>query len=153
MDNYGFELVGMEEMKENLNEIERRFFQNLDRVLTLLAEKIVLDARRLAPIDSGDLEAALDIGTVKSALNSTYIDFGVTVSPEVAPYAWAQHEGFRKTKSGAVVMFSPGPKTISKGTHKGFMPGKKYLQNAIDLNEDMVMEELAKALNFGSGLL
>jgi len=150
---YGFELDGLEEMKEMLTEVEREFFRNLDTVLTRLAEKVVQDARRLAPIESGDLEAALDKDAVKTSLANTYIEFGVTVSPEVAPYAWAQHEGFRRTKSGAVVMFSPGPITSSKGSHKGFMPGKKFLQNAITINEDLVLGKLAEALKFGGGIL
>ncbi|MDW0113765.1 hypothetical protein QT711_11255 [Sporosarcina saromensis] len=151
-DKFSFELIGTEEMKDVLDEFEKAFFRNLDKVLTKLAEKVIQDARRLAPIDSGDLEAALDKDTVKTDIASMYIDFGVVMSPEVAPYAWAQHEGFRKTKSGKVVIFTPGPKTQSKGSHKGHNPGKKYLQNAIAINEDTVLSELAEALQFGGGL-
>ena len=151
-DDFSFELTDFDAMKAELTSIEREFFKNLDKVLTRLAEKVIEDARRLAPVDSGDLEAALDIGQVKTSIASTYIDFGVTVSPEVAPYAWAQHEGFRTTKDGKVIHFSPGPVTGSKGPHKGRMPGKKYLQNAIEINEKMVLEELAKAMHFGGGL-
>ncbi|WP_172369566.1 hypothetical protein [Sporosarcina jiandibaonis] len=152
-DEFSFELIGIEEMKAELTAIERRFYQNLDRVLNDLADKVILDARRLAGLDSGDLEAALDKDTVKTDLKNMYIDFGVMASPEVAPYAWAQHEGFRRTKKGKVVHFSPGPKTISKGPYKGFMPGKKFLQNAITINEDLVLTKLAEALHFEGGAL
>ncbi|PKH09860.1 hypothetical protein [Planomicrobium sp. MB-3u-38] len=152
-NGFSFELSGIDEMTDILNQEEIAFFKNLDRVLTRLAEKVIQDARRLAPIDSGDLEAALDIGTVKTTLATTFIDFGVTVSPEVAPYAWAQHEGFRKTKSGQVVNFTPGPATMSKGPHKGFMPGKKFLQHAIEINEQTVLRELANAMEFGGGVI
>lgn len=151
-NGFSFELSGIEEMAAELTRQEIVFFRNLDRVLTRLAEKVIQDARRLAPIDSGDLEAALDIGTVKTTLATTFIDFGVTVSPEVAPYAWAQHEGFRTTKSGKVVTFTPGPSTTSKGAHKGFMPGKKFLQHAIEINERTVLQELAVAMRFGGGI-
>lgn len=152
-DEFKFDLIGLDGMKAELTTAEREFFRNLDRVLTKLAEKVIQDARRLTPLLSGDLEAALDIGQVKTAIASTYIDFGIAVSPEVAPYAWAQHEGFRKTKTGKVVMFSPGEKTESKGSYKGFEPGKKFLQHAIELNEETVLDGLAKALMFGVGVL
>ncbi|KIL46934.1 hypothetical protein KP77_25030 [Jeotgalibacillus alimentarius] len=147
-DEY-FVLGGLDEMEQSLTNIEREFFRNLDIVLTKLAEKVIEDARMLAPVLSGDLEAALDIDEVKTMLSAIYIDFGVVASPEVAPYAWAQHEGFRKTKTGKVVHFSPGEVTSSKGAHKGFMPGKKYLENAITINEKTIMKELATALKFG----
>ena len=151
-DEY-FVLGGLDEMIDELNDFERKFFMNLDKVLTRLAEKVIEDARMLAPVLSGDLEAALDIDKVKTMLSTTYIDFGVITSPEVAPYAWAQHEGFRTIRKGKnkgkVVHFSPGEITSSKGAHKGFMPGKKYLENAITANEKMILTELAKALHFG----
>lgn len=151
-DQYEFELHGTEMMSSKLTQIEREFFKNLDKVLTGLAELVILDARRLAPLKSGDLEASLDFDRVKTSLSTMYIDFGVVSSPEVEAYAWAQHEGFRKTKSGKVVMFSPGEITESKGAYKGHFPGKKYLQNAIAINEVMILDKLAEAMKFGGDL-
>jgi Bacteriophage HK97-gp10, putative tail-component len=130
----------------DFDRIEREFELKIDRVLTKLAHKVIEDAKKLAPIDSGDLEAALVVGEVKKLLGTMFIDFGT--SPEVDEYATVQHEGFRKTKSGKVVHMSPGPKTASKGSHKGYMPGKKYLENAIKINERLIIEELSAALKF-----
>lgn len=151
-DEYQFELYGVQEMSDRLTQIEKDFFKNLDRVLSGLAELVISDARKLAPLLSGDLEASLDFDKVKTTISSMYIEFGVVSSPEVDNYAWAQHEGFRKTKKGKMVMFSPGEKTASKGAYKGFFPGKKYLQNAITINEGMILGKLAEAMKFGGGL-
>lgn len=152
-DHYTFDLYGLREMSNELSLFEKRFFKNLDQVLSKLAEKVILDARRLSPLLGGDLEASLDFDEVKTSLSMMYIDFGVVSSPEVQGYAWAQHEGFRKDpKTGKVIHFSPGEVTESKGPYKGFTPGKKYLQNAITINESLVLDRLAQAMKFGGGL-
>lgn len=141
-----FSIDGLGAMIDRLDLIEKEIDQRIDRVLTKLAQKVIEDAKKLAPIDSGDLEAALIVGIVKTMIKSKYIDFGV--SPEVDDYAMVQHEGFRKTKTGKVVYMSPGEKTSSKGAYKGYMPGKKYLENAITINERLIIAELRKALSF-----
>lgn len=141
-----FSVEGIGAMINRLDQIEREMEQRIDRVLTRLAQKVIEDAKKLAPLDSGDLEAALIVSEVKTMIRSKYIDFGV--SPEVDDYATVQHEGFRKTKTGKVVYMSPGPKTVSKGTQKGYMPGKKYLENAIKINERLIIQELRNALKF-----
>jgi HK97 gp10 family phage protein len=143
---YSFDIEGIESMILTLERIEQETYQKIEDVLTRLAEKVIEDAKRLAPLDSGDLEAALVVADVKKMLQRIYIDFGT--SPEVDDYALVQHEGFRKTKSGAVVQMSPGEKTASKGPHKGHMPGKKFLENAIKINEELITRELRTALRF-----
>ncbi|KON88948.1 phage protein, HK97 gp10 family [Sporosarcina globispora] len=143
---YSFDIEGIDAMILTLEQIEQEVYQRIDSVLTRLAEKVIEDAKRLAPLDSGDLEAALVVGEVKKRIANIYIDFGT--SPEVDDYAVVQHEGFRKTKSGQVVHMSPGEKTRTKGAHKGYMPGAKYLENAIKINERLIIQELSNALRF-----
>ncbi|MDR7237120.1 HK97 gp10 family phage protein [Neobacillus drentensis] len=143
---YSFDIEGIESMILTLERIEQETYQKIEDTLTKLAEKVIEDAKRLAPIDSGDLEAALNVAEVKKMLQRIYVDFGT--SPEVDDYALVQHEGFRKTKSGGVVHMSPGEKTASKGPHKGHMPGKKFLENAIKINEQLIIRELTEALRF-----
>ncbi|QWU17392.1 Bacteriophage HK97-gp10, putative tail-component [Paenibacillus sophorae] len=138
------ELTGLEEIISHLDDLEKDLDRRIDAVLTKLAMKIIHDAKRLAPIDSGDLEAALIVGEVKQMLTERYIEFGT--SPEVDSYAVVQHEGFRKTASGAIVQLTPGEKTRSKGQYNGYTPGKKYLENAIKMNEDLIRTELSKIL-------
>ncbi|MGG1879369.1 HK97 gp10 family phage protein [Paenibacillus cisolokensis] len=141
---FSFSLEGIEALIDHLDAIEKDLDRRLDETLTRLALKVIGDARRLAPIDEGDLEAALIVGEVKRTIAGMYIDIGT--SPEVDGYAVVQHEGFRRTKSGAIVEMTPGEKTRSKPAHGGYMPGKKFLENAIKMNEDLIIEELSKIL-------
>ncbi|MCM3573282.1 HK97 gp10 family phage protein [Mesobacillus subterraneus] len=143
---YQFDIEGIETMILTLDKIEEEMFKKIDIALTKLAEKVIEDAKKLAGLDSGDLEASLVVGEVKKMLQRIYIDFGT--SPEVDDYAMVQHEGFRKTKTGKVVYMSPGEKTQSKGPHRGYMPGKKFLENAIKINEKLIEKELAPLLRF-----
>jgi len=145
-NQYSFNIEGIEAMLSRLDQIEKEIDRKIERTLKRLADKVIDDAKRLAPIDSGDLEAELVVGNVKRLIKSMYIEFGT--SPDVDDYAVVQHEGFRKTKTGKVVYMSPGPKTKSKGMYKGYMPGKKFLENAIKINEKLIIEELRAALTF-----
>jgi hypothetical protein len=140
---FSFDLEGIDAMIERLDQLDAEIQNRLEETLTRLALKVIFDARKLAPLDEGDLEAALIVGDVKRTIEGMYIDMGV--SPEV-DYAAVQHEGFRKTKSGAIVEFTPGEKTLSKGMHGGYAPGKKFLENALKMNEAIIMRELSEIL-------
>ncbi|WP_410770976.1 HK97 gp10 family phage protein [Fontibacillus sp. BL9] len=131
-------------MIDRLDRLEDDLDRRLEETLTSLALKVIADAKKLAPIDEGDLEAALIVGEVMQTIAGMYIDLGT--SPEVDDYAVVQHEGFRKTKGGKLVEMTPGPKTMSKPAHGGYMPGKKYLENALKMNEELILEELSKVL-------
>jgi hypothetical protein len=144
MANFDFSLDGLEAMITALDATLDQIDERIDEVLTKLAMQIISDARKLAPNLCGDLESALIVGEVKQLIGISYIDFGT--SPEVNDYAVVQHEGFRKTKKGAIVQMKPGEKTSSKGAHNGYLPGKKFLENAIKMNEKLIIEELSKVL-------
>jgi len=141
---FSFSLEGIEAAIDRLVRLERDLDRRLEETLTKLALKVIADAKKLAPIDSGDLEAALVIDEVKRTIAGMYIDLGT--SPEVDDYAVVQHEGFRKTKNGRLVELTPGEKTMSKGSYNGYMPGKKFLENALKMNEQHILEELSKIL-------
>lgn len=149
MDNrevFQFDINSINSVMRKLDDIEAEMERKIDKVLTKLANKVIADAKKLAPLDSGDLEAALIVGNVKRILYERYIEFGT--SPEVDHYATVQHEGFRKTAEGRVIYMSPGEKTKSKRSYKGHMPGKKYLENAIQINERLILDELAAVFSF-----
>jgi hypothetical protein len=143
-NGFNFSLDGLEAMISALDATLDQIDQRIDDVLTKLAMQIISDARKLAPNLSGDLESALIVGEVKQLIGVSYIDFGT--SPEVNDYAVVQHEGFRKTKKGAIVQMKPGEITASKGAHNAYLPGKKFLENAIKMNEKLIIEELSKIL-------
>ncbi|OMD03479.1 HK97 gp10 family phage protein [Paenibacillus sp. FSL R5-0636] len=147
MDNgntFSINIEGLDKIIRRLDDLEGEIDRRLEEKLTKIALKIIHDAKRLAPIDEGDLVGALDIDVVKHLIGLAYIDLGATV--DVKSYAVVQHEGFRRTKSGAVVQFQPGEKTRSKGDYNGYSPGKKFLENAIKMNEQWIMEELSGLL-------
>ncbi|GBG09510.1 hypothetical protein PAT3040_04160 [Paenibacillus agaridevorans] len=141
---FSFSLDGLEAMVQGLDSLVDDIDRRLEETLTRLALKAIHDAKRLAPLDEGDLEAALVVGEVKQMIGMTYIDFGT--SPEVDHYAVAQHEGFRVTSKGTLVVFEPGEKTLSKGPYNSEMPGKKFLERALKMNEKQIIEELSKIL-------
>lgn len=141
---FSFDLTGLDVIIGRLDKLEDDIDRRLDEKLTKIALKIIHDAKRLAPNDSGDLEGALEIDEVKHLIGLAYIDMGTT--PDVNAYAVIQHEGFNKTPSGAIVQLQPGEKTLSKGNYNGYSPGKKFLENALKMNEKWIMEELSGLL-------
>lgn len=141
---FSFSLEGIETMIDRLDRLESDLDHRLEETLTRLALKVIADAKKLAPLDEGDLEAALDIGEVKRSIAGMYIDLGT--SPEVDHYAPLQHEGFYERKDEKIIVFTPGEKTRSKPAHGGYMPGKKFLENALKMNEQLILEELSKVL-------
>ncbi len=146
-DVFSFSFEGIEAFTKRLDEISNQIDQRIEETLMELAEKVIHDAKRLAPLDSGDLEASLHVGDVKKEIGRIYVEFGN--SPETDDYAVPQHEGFRKTKSGQVITFSPGEKTLSEPAYMGYQPGKKYLENALKINEKLIIKELRKVMEGG----
>lgn len=143
---FSLSLEGLEVIISELDAFIEDIDERLDKALTKIALKIIQDAKRLAPVDTGDLEAALIVDDVKKTVESMYIDFGASV--DVNDYAVVQHEGFMH-RNGKLVPLTPGEKTRSKGMYNGYMPGKKFLENAIKMNEAWILEELANALKVG----
>ncbi|OKP91848.1 hypothetical protein A3844_01670 [Paenibacillus helianthi] len=141
---FSFDLGGLDTIIARLDRLENDIDRRLEEKLTKIALKVIHDAKRLAPIDSGDLEAALIVDDVKHLMGLAYVDFGTC--PEVNAYAVIQHEGFNKTPSGAIVQLTPGEKTLSKGNYNGYSPGKKFLENALKMNENWIKEELSGLL-------
>ncbi|MEI2395588.1 HK97 gp10 family phage protein [Paenibacillus phytohabitans] len=141
---FSFELDGLDKIIDRLDDLEKDIEIRLDATLTKLAMKIIHDAKRLAYIDEGDLEAALEVGEVIQLIGLSSIDFGASV--EVNHYAVILHEGFNRTPSGKIVQLHPGEKTLSKGNYNGYSPGKKFLANAIKMNEKLIKSELSKIL-------
>ena len=150
---FSFSLEGLEVTIGALDATLEQIDERIDETLKKLALKIMGDAKRLAPLESGDLESAMHIGSVetnpynvdevKKLIGLSYVDFGV--SPEVNDYAVVQHEGFMH-RNGKLIPLTPGEKTLSKGSYNGEMPGKKFLERAIKMNEKLIIEELSKVL-------
>jgi len=137
-------LDGLEAIIENLDRLERELDQQIEKKLVTRAEKVIHDAKRLAPLDTGDLEAALVVGEIQRTSEGVHIDMGA--SPEVDHYSVVQHEGFMHGKDGRLIELTPGEKTRSKGPYNGYMPGKKFLENALKMNEQPFYDDMADVL-------
>lgn len=142
-DRFEFRLDGLDAVVRSLDQIENGIDERVDQVLTKNALKIVHDGRRLAPIDTGDLEAAINAGDVQHEGGMRFVVIGT--SPEVDDYAVVQHEGFMQ-RNGRLIELTPGEKTRSKGPYNGYMPGKKFLENAVKMNAQAFFEEMARVL-------
>lgn len=151
---FSFDLTGLDAIVGRLDQLENDIDRRLEEKLTKIAAKVIHDAKRLAPLGTpdpskpdyspGDLEASLIMGEVKRTIEGMYIEMGT--SPEVDDYAVVQHEGFRKTSKGKIVRMTPGENTRSKGNYNGYSPGKKFLENAIKMNEEEIIKELSGLL-------
>ena len=137
-------LDGLEAILDNLDRIEQGIDQQIEQKLVSWANKINHDAKRLAPLDTGDLEAALVVGEVQQTGEIMHIELGA--SPEVDHYSVVQHEGFMHTKDGRLVELKPGEKTRSKGMYNGYAPGKKFLEYALNMNEKAFFDDMAEVL-------
>lgn len=146
-NSFSFGLNGIDAMIKLLDDFQGDMESSLVKGLEHLGDSVVHDAKRLAPLDEGDLEAAMVRTEVQKEGSTFYLDVGT--SPEVDDYAIVQHEGFRRTKTGRVVWLKPGEKTMSKGAYMGYMPGKKFLQNATVINVQNINKMMLKG--FGKG--
>lgn len=146
-NSFSFGLQGIEAMIKLLDDFEGDMEIGLVKGLELLGDSVVHDGKRLAPLDEGDLEAALVRTEVQRDGAIFFIEVGT--SPEVDDYAIVQHEGFRKTKSGHIAWMQPGEKTRSKGAYMGYLPGKKFLQNAVIINVKKINEKMREGFKKG----
>jgi len=137
-------LDGLDAFIDNLDRMEHELDQRIEKKLVAMAEKVIHDAKRLAPLDTGDLEAALVVGEIQRTIDGVHIDMGA--SPEVDHYAVVQHEGFMHGKDGRLIELTPGEKTRSKGMYNGYAPGKKFLENALNMNEKAFFDDMAEVL-------
>ena len=137
-------LDGLEAIIDNLDRMERELDQRIEKKLVTRAEKVIHDGKRLAPLDTGDLEAALVVGEVQRTGEGMHIELGA--STEVDSYSVVQHEGFMHGKDGRLIELTPGEKTRSKGMYNGYAPGKKFLENALKMNEQPFFDDMADVL-------
>lgn len=135
-DIFSFDVTGIDVMIAKLDQLSNEMEKKLDDALTECAQLVVEDARALAPKDEGILIPAINESEVKKTLHQRYIEIGI--SPEAAAYATRMHEDF----------YTPSDSEKQK-PYKGHMPGRKYLENAIKLNEKKIIEILTEALRLG----
>lgn len=104
------------------------------------AKKIADRAREYAPVDEGNLEAAIHAGEDRGGINRrvrTYVEVADQVNGvRVEDYALEMHES----------VYNLGPKSAEKAAQTGKAVGRKYLERAADDFEDEIAEEFERLI-------
>lgn len=148
--NINIELEGFEEFADTISKIPKRFNEIMTEELhkvSLTAERY---ARQLAPRDTGELENSINTGSVKREGNSFVVYVGTNME-----YATYVHElnssrvGDKYDKGVKIPGYyvnGRGAGTRAKPNVKGYMPGRKYLRNAIVLTETHLETAMSRAI-------
>jgi hypothetical protein len=144
----GLTVTGWDKIKANIARTEQKAQQNSLAALRAMAKLIVTAARANAPIDEGDLESAIVSKEVRERtaggqFGQTTIQVGVDTSlldlesRKGFDYSVPMHEGD----------YNLGPRSMIK---QSFLPGvtvgSKYLERAIQDNQNEVRKRLEAAL-------
>jgi hypothetical protein len=117
------------------------------------AKEILAASKQMAPVDEGDLEAAHTLTQVR--LNEDFSEVEIDVGGfhggrEVDDYAVIVHETMLPFGSGSGVNGGPhlGPKSVAKdiGNPSSRRVGGKFLERAVDLLEQHVIDQVAETL-------
>ncbi|OYD59780.1 hypothetical protein CGZ90_00820 [Fictibacillus aquaticus] len=150
-------LQELEQLFDNMNEeFEKILLEEYSQYGKLVEE----GAKALVHKDTGDLEESLNFGQAQREGNLVVVEGGSNL-----PYALKQHEspkkgGIRaKYDNGAkfenFYKDGLGEKTRAKPPWRGFKPGRKFLQNAINATkedyDEMNKRILKRTLGGGRG--
>lgn len=118
------------------------------KVLNVYAKQIMAASQQMAPIDTGDLEAAHDIRQVSLNQDYTGIDIevgGYAGGRDVSEYAWIMHELLAPFGAG---FYNLGPKSVLKdSTNPPDRPvGGKFLERAFSIYEEEVIDQISDLL-------
>lgn len=140
----------LDHVLENLGE---RSSKRIRRVMCRAANDVADEARARAPVDVGNLEAAIQAdchgdrgGINRRILFHVFVDEDMAV-PErpgkvVGDYAMIMHEGY----------YQLGELSAAKAAQTGKPVGRKYLEGALDELEDDIVSDVEAALRRELGL-
>lgn len=154
-DSYkkGFKVTveGAESLSDKLKGFPERFEKNILIELNFLANKAEHYARKLAPRDTGRLEESINAGKSERVGMSYVVYVGTNVE-----YATYVHELNSKRLRGDkydkgvklenYYLGGMGAETRAKATIGGYMPGRKYMRNAVILTDKHVGTAVRRAL-------
>lgn len=144
-DEFEIKWDGLDLLKEKFDEMENELKRIAVEEYNNYALLVEEGAKALSPKDSGDLEAS--ITTEKAKFTGTTVHTAVGSNMK---YALRRHEApyrkgtFPKYDNGAkfpdYYVDGRGEITRSKPSWRGQIPGRKYLQNAINATENDYFE-------------
>ena len=158
--NFDIEFSGLDE----LDELFQDMGENLESLMIEEYSKFGLlveeGAKALVHHDEGDLEDSISTDPAVVSGNTVSVEVGSN-----SPYAWRRHE--EPYRPGTHTKYDNGSKfpryylngrgrrTLTKARWRGYIPGRKYMQNAIKATEPdydaMNARILDRALNGESG--
>ena len=139
MTNIRIELEGFDEFAKQIEKAPKLFDGIMKQELQKVALQAEKYARQLAPKDTGDLEASIHAGGVTREGNSFVVYVGTnqeyaTYIHELNSSGWGpKYE--KGIKIEGYYQDGRGRRTRAKPKVKDYLPGRKYLRNAIVLSD------------------
>lgn len=131
------EWEGIKELEEYFEKFDENFERILIEEYTKYGMLVEEGTKALAPHDEGDLEDSISFGRAKKEGKTVVVEGGSN-----SPYALRRHEEpyrkgvYPKYDNGAKLedyyVNGRGEGTRGKPPWRGYQPGRKYLQNAIN---------------------
>lgn len=137
----GLKAKGFQQVMAQLNHAADRVHENGRKTMHRGADKIVKEAKLNAPVDEHNLEESIKKVVSKGVRNRLKINIvagGMVNGVNVTKYAVAVHENYSSKK--------PGSGTIQKrAANPGRYIGEKFIDRAVDNQEDKLMKALVEA--------
>ncbi len=128
---------GIKELEEFFDKFEEDFERILLEEYTKYGMLVEEGTKALVHHDDGDLEDSISFGKAKRVGNTVEVEGGSN-----SPYALRRHEEpyrygiYNKYENGSkfpnYYIYGRGRGTLEKPTWRGYKPGRKFLQNAIN---------------------
>jgi hypothetical protein len=128
---------GIKELEEYFDKFEENFEQILIEEYTKYGMLVEEGTKALVHHDEGDLEGSISFDRAKREGNTVVVEGGSNLS-----YALRRHEEpyrmgtFPKYENGSkfpnYYLYGRGRGTLTKPKWRGYKPGRKFLQNAIN---------------------
>lgn len=127
---------GLQEMKRLFEEMNENFEKILLEEYTKYGMLVEEGAKALAPHDEGDLESSINFGKAQREGNGVSVEGGSNMAYALRrheePYREGEHPKYDNgAKFPKFYVNGRGVRTRSKAAWRGFMPGRKFLENAI----------------------
>lgn len=129
-------------IQDFINELTRSSTQTRresKKVMRERAKEILEESKAGAPIDEGNLEDAHQLAVTRLSKDNIEIEIvvgGYVGGRDVDDYAWVMHEAD----------YNLGPLSLIKNQSSFVFVGPKFLERAVDNNEEAMIEAIADTL-------
>lgn len=139
-DHIDVEFQGMKELEQLFEEMPENFETAAIEEMTMYGKLVEEGAKALVHHDEGDLEDSISFDEAKRVGHEIVVEGGSS-----SVYAWRRHEEpyrpgtHTKYDNGAkyprYYLNGRGRRTLTKARWRGYKPGRKFMQNAINATE------------------